>query len=213
MLGNTLRSFPVFNSTIGKRKRGESGRERERRKERNSPFLLSIIQRRCENWLIASLEDWEASGSPMWGISKNCMHQAWPISPWDSTVPGMLRGSYYSVLQQVSLVNFLSSIFLNRGKEAKGHISFSDKHVYSFNPFTNVCQKTLLVSGNAKPNEAGLWPQGAYGLTGEEDKPVKWNCAEGKTGCYKSPLRPYLNCTGVFRTGHALSWTVKTHRN
>lgn len=29
-----------------------------------------------------------------------------------------------------------------------------------------MCQK-LLGSGTAKPNEAGLWPQGAHGLIGE----------------------------------------------
>lgn len=43
--------------------------------------------------------------------------------------------------------------------------------------------ETLLDSGNAKPNQAGLWPQGAYGLiTEENEESVILSCAEGKTG-------------------------------
>ena len=30
--------------------------------------------------------------------------------------------------------------------------------------------ETLLDPGKAKPNEAELWPQGVYGLIGEEDE-------------------------------------------
>ena len=83
------------NSADGKRKRGGKRDGGARRKERNSPFLLLIIQRCCENRQTALLEHWEVSKSPMWGTSQSCVPQAWPISLWDSTVPGMLRSSYY----------------------------------------------------------------------------------------------------------------------
>lgn len=51
-----------------------------------------------------------------------------------------------------------------------------DWFIYSFHK--HVCSsfdvpEILLGSGRAKPNEAGLWPQGIHGLIEEEDQPTR----------------------------------------